>query len=139
MFNSYYELMELPHEEADLLVGKTCVINKRDCLIIQLDEYFTEMSAFSTKYSVIEVYRWESSHKLYPTFLSVRIPGIDDANFTARFEHFTARFKSSETIHLSGLIEATYNWAARSNFRHINCHALKDYCMWLGACEFDWN
>ena len=127
MFNSYYDLMKLPHNEADLLVGEITTIKNRYCIIIELDEYFIDMSGFSTRYSVIQIYNTE-----IPKGITVGIPGIDDSNFNAFFD-------VSQTFYLSIIFEYIYSWANRNNFRKINAHALADYCLWLGAKNIEWN
>lgn len=126
---TYYDLMELEHPEAELLVSQ--LINFKaspeDGLIIHLDEFSARL--LSTQYSVLMI--WSTTYQ-ENTSLGVLIPGIDDFNFKAWF-------KPSRDLHLSALIEKMHLWAKRYNYRYLNVHALEYYCNYLGAYDIDWN
>ncbi|QLE46354.1 hypothetical protein FD723_39785 (plasmid) [Nostoc sp. C052] len=124
--NSCYEVMKLNHDEAEALVGK--IIDLRgDAMVVHLDE----MSAIllGTQYDAIVVWK-----RIYrgKSLLNVSLPGIEDF-------YFQAWFYPSQDLYLSVLIEKIYVWAKRYNYRHLNVHALEDYCKYLGATDFSWS
>lgn len=130
---NYYDIMKLPHEDAELLVGNIIYIDNRLSLVISLDDYYEHLSGFSTKYTVIQV----SQNPLYNT-LQVYIPGIDDTNFNCYFP-------PNANLYLSLLTDKVLEWAKKLNYRNINLHALKDYLAYLTTShgihhiEIDWN
>ena len=131
MFNNYYDIMKLPHDEAELLVGEVGNFNVANkYLVVSLDEWFT--GVFSTKYSVIKICDIHYGRNVDKREIGILLPGIDDFNFRCWFY-------SSPDINLSSLETLMFEWAKRYNYRNINAHALADYCRYIGCYDVDWN
>ena len=131
---SYYDLMKLPHEEAELLVGEEIDFEGCPSTIISLDEYWTENSGFATKYTVLQVFMLRP-YKQEKAMIKVYVPGIDDTNFGVCIE--PALNKS-----MSDVIVACNEFMARNNHRNINLTAFQQYlCVKFGVRkdDVDWN
>ena len=134
MFETKFEIMELPYEEADILVGEPIIIKNnsdRFCYVIELDEYFEY--GFGRRYSVCSI--GENNHILYQKAINVWIPGWDHINFCADI-------KPTKDLYFQLLHDKTLEFLERSNYRKINVHALEDYLHILSKDTqiiFDWN
>lgn len=129
--DNYYEIMWMSHEEAELLVGEEGYFNRKNRYkVIHLDETFE--SRFSTKYSVMQVWDLTYGKTVNKKTLGVLVPGTDDYTFRALFYE-------TSNLNLYILENLMFEWAARYNYRYINCHALEDYCRYHGAYDIDWS